>query len=108
MLEVRVQKRVCDRGRNVLPRCFEVCSMGTTIRIKIDMSRAKTPPSLLGIDRRMAYANKKYHSGLMWGGVTRGFAGVKFSGSPRRFGEKRAKSRRVSVSRVAPKRSLYE
>jgi hypothetical protein len=24
-------------------------------------------PSLLGIDRRIAYANKKYHSGLMCG-----------------------------------------
>lgn len=26
---------------------------------------AITPPSLLGIERRIAYANKKYHSGLM-------------------------------------------
>jgi len=36
---------------------------------------------LLGIDRRIAYANRKYHSGLMWLGVTIGFAGVKLSGS---------------------------
>lgn len=35
------------------------------IRIKIDETRARTPPSLLGIDRRIAYANKKYHSGLI-------------------------------------------
>ena len=54
----------------------------------------------------MAYANRKYHSGLMCGGVTRGFAGVKLSGSPRRLGEKRAKQ--VSPSRRAtkPRRSL--
>ena len=27
------------------------------------MARAITPPSLFGIDRRIAYANRKYHSG---------------------------------------------
>jgi len=31
--------------------------------MSIDASRAITPPSLLGIDRRIAYANRKYHSG---------------------------------------------
>lgn len=36
---------------------------GRTNRIAIDSTRAITPPSLLGIDRRMAYANRKYHSG---------------------------------------------
>ena len=41
-------------------------------------------------------------------GVTRGFAGEKFSGSPKRFGKNRAKDRRhINISR-APKRSLYE
>lgn len=44
----------------------------------------------------------------MCGGVTRGFAGVKLSGSPRRFGEN--KDRVVSkISRAAkPRMSLYE
>ena len=37
----------------------------------------------------MAYANKKYHSGWMWTGVTKGFAGLKFSGSFSRVGDKR-------------------
>ena len=32
-------------------------------RIIIDIARAITPPSLFGIDRRIAYANRKYHSG---------------------------------------------
>lgn len=35
----------------------------------------------MGIDRKIAYANKKYHSGLMWIGVIIGFAGEKLSGS---------------------------
>ena len=32
-------------------------------KIKIDINNAITPPNLLGIDRKIAYANKKYHSG---------------------------------------------
>jgi hypothetical protein len=54
-------------------------------RIAIDIARAITPPSLLGIDRRIAYANRKYHSGWIWTGVTIGLAGVK-SGSLRKYG----------------------
>jgi len=55
-------------------------------KIAIDITRAITPPSLFGIDRRIAYANRKYHSGWMCTGVTRGFAGVKLSGSLRMYG----------------------
>lgn len=57
-------------------RCLEVWSIGMSIRIRMERSRARTPPSLLGMDRRMAYANRKYHSGLMCAGVLSGFAGV--------------------------------
>jgi hypothetical protein len=49
---------------------------GKAARIRIDNTRATTLPSLLGMDRRIAYANRKYHSGLMCGGVFRGLAGV--------------------------------
>jgi hypothetical protein len=45
----------------------------------------KTLKVLLGIHRRMEYANKKYHSGLMCRGVTRLLASKKFSTSPKRF-----------------------
>lgn len=31
--------------------------------IRILITRATTPPSLFGIDRRMVYAKRKYHSG---------------------------------------------
>ncbi len=52
----------------------------------IDIASATTPPSFEGIDRKIAYANRKYHSGWMWIGVTMGFAGFKFSTSPRMSG----------------------
>jgi len=54
--------------------------------MRIDNPKATTPPNLLGIDRRIAYAIKKYHSGWMCTGVTKGLAGIKFSGSPRAQG----------------------
>lgn len=41
-------------GRNVSPCCFDVWSRGTSMRTRIEKSKARTPPSLLGIDRRMA------------------------------------------------------
>ena len=45
----------------------------------MELTNAITPPSLFGIERRIAYANKKYHSGWIWVGVTRGFEIIKFS-----------------------------
>lgn len=53
-LAMRVQNRNWVIGRKVSPRCFEVCRMGTTISTRMDASSAKTPPSLFGIERRMA------------------------------------------------------
>jgi hypothetical protein len=46
---------------------------GIMNRIAIDIARAITPPSLMGIDRRIPYANSKYHSGWTCAGR---FAGV--------------------------------
>ena len=108
MSATSVQNRNWGTGRNAIPRCLEVCKIGTTINTKMENKRASTPPSLFGIDRRMAYANRKYHSGLMWGGVTRGLAGVKFSGSPKRFGENSANSERENNIITKPRRSLFE
>lgn len=42
-------------------------------RIRIERIRAKTPPSLLRMDRRIAYANRNHHSGLMCGGCLGGW-----------------------------------
>ena len=54
--------------------------------IRIAISRAITPPSLLGMERRIAYSQRKYHSGWMWLGVINGLASMKFSGSFKIFG----------------------
>lgn len=102
----KAQNKNCMRGRKVRLRCFEVCRNGTSTRTRIEESKASTPPSLLGIDRKMAYAKRKYHSGLICGGVTSGFAGVKLSGSPNRFGENRAREIRAMSSTANPSRSL--
>ena len=40
--------------------------------------------------------------------MTSGLAGVKLSGSPRRFGENRAREVRKIMTAAKPKRSLYE
>jgi len=60
--------------------------VGVMTKIAIDITRAITPPSLFGIDRNIVYANRKYHSGWMCTGVTRRFAGMKFSGSLKMYG----------------------
>ncbi len=44
----------------------------------------------------------------MWGGVTRGLAGVKLSGSPSKLGEKRASEVNAMITIAKPRRSLYE
>lgn len=108
MSATRVQNKSWLIGRKLSARCFAVCSTGTSIRTKIDDNRAKTPPNLLGIERRMAYANRKYHSGLIWGGVTSGFAGVKLSGSPNMLGENRASVVKPIIKAANPSKSLYE
>lgn len=82
--------------------------MGTKKKIRRAENIAITPPSLLGIDRRIAYAHRKYHSGLIWIGVTKGFAGIKLSGSPNKLGEKRAIAVRVIIIIKNPTTSLVE
>lgn len=41
-------------GRKASPRCFEVWRSGMRAKIIIDRIRAKTPPNLLGMERRIA------------------------------------------------------
>lgn len=107
-LAVRVQNRSWERGRKVIVRCLDLWRSGARKRISTEAARASTPPSLFGIERRIAYANRKYHSGLIWGGVTRGFAGVKFSGSPSKFGENRARVMSGSNMNMNPRISFKE
>jgi hypothetical protein len=63
-------------GWNIRLRCFDVWRSGKAARIRIDSTRATTQLSLLGMDHRIAYVNRKYHSGFICGGVFRGLAGV--------------------------------
>ena len=60
---VRDQNNVWEAGRKVFACFLEVWRIGTRNRTRMEAKSAITPPSFLGIDRRIAYANKKYHSG---------------------------------------------
>ena len=53
-LATRVQNRSCENGRKVRVSCFDLCRNGMRNRISTDAARASTPPSLFGIDRRIA------------------------------------------------------
>lgn len=81
---------------------------GQTIRIRIDATRAITPPNLFGMDRKIAYDIRKYHSGWMCTGVTRGLAWEKFSGSPNDQGLNRHTEERANSATIAPNRSFLE
>lgn len=51
---VRNHRRHWLRGRKDMLRCFDKWVLGNRARIRIDSMRATTPPSLLGMERRMA------------------------------------------------------
>lgn len=51
-------------------------------KIDTDKARAITPAVFLGNDRKIAYEDKKYHSGWMCKGVCMAFAGMLFTTSP--------------------------
>ena len=70
-------------------------------KIAIDITKAITPPSLFGIDRRIAYADRNYHSGWMCAGVTRGYAGVKLSGSLKMYSSFKVNTNSVVGTAVA-------
>lgn len=53
-LATRIQYRVWVIGRNVRLRCFEVWRNGRRAKIRIDRTKATTPPNLLGMERKMA------------------------------------------------------
>jgi hypothetical protein len=61
--EVRVQNVILFDGYMDVDRSFIMWVNGIVIRINTDITRATTPPILFGMDRRIAYANRKYHSG---------------------------------------------
>lgn len=50
----RIQNKHWLSGRNIMLRCLETWRMGSNMRIRIEKTKARTPPSLLGTDRRIA------------------------------------------------------
>lgn len=50
----KLQNAIFDMGLGDSVRARFFCVIGKIIRIRIDTMRATTPPSLLGIERRMA------------------------------------------------------
>lgn len=54
MFIVSDQNVICAKGRNMLLRCFALWTIGKISRMAIDIIRAITPPSLFGMDRRIA------------------------------------------------------
>jgi hypothetical protein len=60
---IKSQKVICFKGKNWVPRSLSFGRNGIINKIETDKTRAITPPSLLGIERRIAYAKRKYHSG---------------------------------------------
>jgi len=70
------------------------------------VTRVITPPSLFGIDQGIVYVNRKYHSGLMCTGVTRGFAGVKLSASLKMYGSFRVNTVSIMIVIANPKISF--
>lgn len=99
-------KRHWLRRQNVILCCFDRCSTGNKARIRIENTRAKTPPNLLGMDQGIACANRKYHSGLICGGVFRGLAAVQSSGSLRRSSEERTRDKNTNTMNRNPMISL--
>jgi hypothetical protein len=59
----RVQNVICRNTLNLLDRIEGFRKNGRKYKIQILIASATTPPSFLGIDRRIAYIGKKYHSG---------------------------------------------
>lgn len=51
----------CLKGLNLF--LLNPFKKGKVYKTAIDMTRANTPPNLLGIERKIAYIGRKYHSG---------------------------------------------
>jgi hypothetical protein len=59
------QNAICDNGLNCILLIFDVCTNGNANSTNSDEAKAKTPNNLSGILLKIAYANKKYHSGTI-------------------------------------------
>jgi len=60
---IKVQKKNLAIGLNCDDLICEVCATGITSRTSRLANKAITPNNLSGIDLKIVYANRKYHSG---------------------------------------------
>lgn len=91
-----------------MPDLLLVDVRGRINRISSAANKARTPPSLLGIERKIAYTHKKYHSGLICTGVTSGLARRKFSGSVSMLGVNKTTVMNRVRAMMNPRASLVE
>ena len=64
-MDTKDQNIIWDRGYMLILFVLAINVSGRVNRISIAENMATTPPNLFGMDRRIAYAHKKYHSGLI-------------------------------------------
>jgi len=81
VLKIRIQNKNLS-FKKIVFSFFTPLIQGMMNKIPTEAAKAITPPNLLGIERKIAYENKKYHSGWIWCGVTEKLASTKFSLSP--------------------------
>jgi len=77
-------------------------------KIKTANKSPTTPPNLLGIERKIAYANKKYHSGWIWVGVTNKLAGIQFSASIKLYPYFKVTNIKIKINTLYTNKSFTE
>lgn len=75
-LNTNNQKKNLDKGLNANPLYKLLSVIGNTNNINKAPNIAITPPSLSGIERKIAQNGNKYHSGTIEAGVTIGLPGI--------------------------------
>ena len=72
----KVQKSIANTGLLSPLRTIGLDTNGKRYKAPTAKPIVNTPGALYGIERRMAYIGRKYHSGTILGGVTIGLAGT--------------------------------
>jgi len=73
-----------------------------------DKSSLRTPTTFEGIQRKIAYAKRKYHSGLICVGVTIGLASIQLSASININGKLKVKNIKIKNIKIKVIRSLIK
>jgi len=102
------------KTNRAIGEAFILCILSIFLRIgntempKIAANIVTTPPALWGIDRKIAYAYKKYHSGLITAGVFILLIGCHCKGSAARPEKVKAMPTSAANNKANPAKSLIE